>query len=169
MQNRIAALEMECAELRGQVLEWKQIARDAATVSLSSQFERRKALPNAVDEMVCNRLLQRIVSLSGRGAITKSQEEYLNMLIGSNDGIHSTNTATSEENLTTAMSPTGTVDSDDVVLGFLTPPGAGKNGVPLQTLFAFERVHVKVGETVSVLLYRWKLGTTFTQVDGPSE
>ena len=52
MQNRIAALEMECAELRGQVLEWKQIARDAATVSLSSQFERRKALPNAVDEMV---------------------------------------------------------------------------------------------------------------------
>ena len=105
MQNRIAALEMECAELRGQVLEWKQIARDAATVSLSSQFERRKALPNAVDEMVRNRLLQRIVSLSGRGAITKSQEEYLNMLIGSNDGIHSTNTATSEENLTTAMSP----------------------------------------------------------------
>ncbi len=27
---------------------------------------------------------------------------------------------------------TGTVDSDDVVLGFLVPPGAGTNGVPLQ-------------------------------------
>ena len=37
---------------------------------------------------------------------------------------------------------TGTVDADDVVLGFLVPPGAGVNGVPLQTLFGFERVHV---------------------------
>lgn len=61
---------------------------------------------------------------------------------------------------------TGTVDSDDVVLGFLTPPGAGKNGVPLQTLFAFERVHVKVGETVSVLLYPQLTDFTFTQEDG---
>jgi hypothetical protein len=47
---------------------------------------------------------------------------------------------------------TGNKDADDVVLGFLTPPGAGQNGVPLQTLFGFERVHVKAGETVTVFL-----------------
>ena len=29
---------------------------------------------------------------------------------------------------------TGSVDADEVVLGFLKPPGAGVNGVPLQTL-----------------------------------
>merc|ERR1712226_536496 len=48
---------------------------------------------------------------------------------------------------------TGKMDADDVVLGFLTPPGAGTDGVPLKVLFGFERVHVKVGETVSVFLY----------------
>lgn len=47
---------------------------------------------------------------------------------------------------------TGDVDSDYVVLGFLVPPGAGTGGAPLQTLFGFERVHVKKGETVSVWL-----------------
>ena len=36
------------------------------------------------------------------------------------------------------------------VLGFLVPPGAGERGVPLQTLFGFERVHVKAGQTVMV-------------------
>jgi len=35
---------------------------------------------------------------------------------------------------------TGVMDADDVVLGFLTPPSAGVNGVPLQTLYAFDRV-----------------------------
>ena len=45
------------------------------------------------------------------------------------------------------------MDADDVVLGFLTPPGAGKDGVPLQTLFGFERVHLKAGETQTVYLY----------------
>lgn len=57
----------------------------------------------------------------------------------------------------------GSVDSDDVVLGFLTPPGAGKEGVPLSTLFGFERVHVKAGQTVTVWLY--PEATAFTQVD----
>lgn len=47
----------------------------------------------------------------------------------------------------------GAVDADDVVLGFLTPPGAGVNGMPLRYLFGFERVHVKAGQTVSVFLY----------------
>ena len=47
---------------------------------------------------------------------------------------------------------TGAVDSDDVVLGFLVPPGAGAGGVPLQTLFGFARVHVRAGETVTVWL-----------------
>ena len=73
--------------------------------SPSSIISRSIKDSGAMSTLVRNRLLQRIVSLSGRGAITKSQEEYLNMLIGSNDGIPSTNTATSEENLTTAMSP----------------------------------------------------------------
>eukprot|EP00440_Ansanella_granifera_P058946 gb/GFBE01063890.1/.p1 GENE.gb/GFBE01063890.1/~~gb/GFBE01063890.1/.p1 ORF type:complete len:787 (+),score=165.40 gb/GFBE01063890.1/:1-2361(+) len=52
-----------------------------------------------------------------------------------------------------SVTNTGDVDADDAVLGFLTPPGAGKDGVPLQTLFGFERVHVKAGETVTVWLY----------------
>ena len=47
---------------------------------------------------------------------------------------------------------TGGVDADDVVLGFLTPPGAGKDGVPLKSLFGFERVFVRAGETVTVWL-----------------
>merc|ERR1712070_452858 len=48
---------------------------------------------------------------------------------------------------------TGKMDSDDVVLGFIESPDAGKDGVPLQSLFGFERVHVKAGETISVFLY----------------
>lgn len=47
---------------------------------------------------------------------------------------------------------TGKLDADDVVLGFIVPPEAGKNGIPRQMLFAFERVHVKAGETVTVWL-----------------
>ena len=48
---------------------------------------------------------------------------------------------------------TGTVDSDDVVLGFISPPGGGTLGRPLKTLFGFERVHVKAGQTMKVWLY----------------
>jgi len=48
---------------------------------------------------------------------------------------------------------TGKFDADDVVLGFLVPPGAGQEGLPIKALFGFERVHVKAGETVSVFLY----------------
>jgi len=51
------------------------------------------------------------------------------------------------------VSNTGSIDADDVVLGFMTPPGAGQNGVPLQTLFGFERVHVKAGESIVVDIY----------------
>jgi hypothetical protein len=58
---------------------------------------------------------------------------------------------------------TGDVDADDVVLGFLTPPGAGIGGVPLQTLFGFERVHLEAGETKTVYLY--PALTDFSQVD----
>ena len=53
---------------------------------------------------------------------------------------------------TVNVSNTGKVDADDVVLGFLKPPGAGAGGVPLQTLFAFERVHVRAGQTIAVNL-----------------
>ena len=61
---------------------------------------------------------------------------------------------------------TGAVDSDDVVLGFLVPPGAGVGGVPLQELFGFERVHVPAGQTVTV--YLGAQGVRFCQagVDG---
>jgi beta-D-xylosidase 4 len=48
---------------------------------------------------------------------------------------------------------TGSIDADDVVLGFLVPPNAGVDGAPLQTLFGFERVHVPAGQTVSVFIY----------------
>jgi len=58
---------------------------------------------------------------------------------------------------------TGNYDADDVVLGFITPPGAGQNGVALKYLFGFERVHVPKGQTVSVFLYP-TLGD-FTQVN----
>jgi hypothetical protein len=39
------------------------------------------------------------------------------------------------------------------VLGFLKPPGAGVDRVPLQTLYGFERVFLKAGETKTVQLY----------------
>ena len=38
------------------------------------------------------------------------------------------------------------------MLGFLTPPGAGTNGVALQTLFGFERIHLKPGQSKVVYL-----------------
>jgi hypothetical protein len=61
---------------------------------------------------------------------------------------------------------TGSVNSDDVVLGFMVPPGAGTGGVPLQELFGFERVFVPAGQTVTV--YIGAQGVRFTQagVDG---
>ena len=58
---------------------------------------------------------------------------------------------------------TGSVDSDDIVLGFLVPPGAGADGVPLQELFGFERVHVPAGQTVTV--YLGAQGVRFCQAD----
>jgi len=61
------------------------------------------------------------------------------------------------------VSNTGNYDADDVVLGFIIPPSAGKDGVPLQYLFGFERVHVPQGKTVSVFLYPSL--SDFTQVD----
>ena len=48
---------------------------------------------------------------------------------------------------------TGSVDADDVVLGFLKPPGAGTGGIPRAQLFGFERVHIKAGQSARVWLY----------------
>ena len=45
------------------------------------------------------------------------------------------------------------MDAEDVVLGLLKPPGAGVDGVPLQTLFGFERVRVRAGQSTVVSLY----------------
>jgi len=61
---------------------------------------------------------------------------------------------------------TGPMAADDVVLGFLVPPNAGKDGAPLQTLFAFERVHVPAGATVRVNLYPALTDLTLTGLDG---
>jgi hypothetical protein len=43
------------------------------------------------------------------------------------------------------------VHEEPQVLGMLLPPGAGQGGVPLQTLFGFERVHVKKGEVCNTV------------------
>jgi hypothetical protein len=61
---------------------------------------------------------------------------------------------------------TGDIDADDVVLGFLKPPGGGVGGVPLQTLFGFERVHVKAGATVQVYIAAHALDFTTVHKDG---
>eukprot|EP00966_Prymnesium_polylepis_P215860 4997741-Prymnesium_polylepis.1 len=61
---------------------------------------------------------------------------------------------------------TGTVDADDVVLGFVVPPGAGVDGAPLQSLFGFERVHVPAGKTVTVWLYPSLLDFARVHEDG---
>ena len=50
---------------------------------------------------------------------------------------------------------TGTVDADEVVLGFLKPPGAGLSGTPLQTLYGFERVHLKVRKKIIFIVRHW--------------
>ena len=42
----------------------------------------------------------------------------------------------------------------------------GTNGLPLQTLFGFERVHVKAGETVQVYLYPALTELSVTNLDG---
>ena len=61
---------------------------------------------------------------------------------------------------------TGTMDADDAVLGFVHPPGAGEGGVPLKSLFGFERVHVPAGATVSVYLYPALTDFAVTAADG---
>lgn len=61
---------------------------------------------------------------------------------------------------------TGARDADDVILGFLTPPGAGQGGVPLQILFAFERVFVKAGATVMVTMAPSLTDFAQAQLDG---
>ena len=61
---------------------------------------------------------------------------------------------------------TGAVDSDDVVVGFLVPPGAGQGGVALQELFGFERVFVPAGQTVTVYLGAQGVRFTQTGADG---
>ena len=48
-------------------------------------------------------------------------------------------------------------------------PGAGTNGVPLQSLFGFERVHIKAGATVSVNLYPELTDFMHTMLDGTKQ
>lgn len=58
---------------------------------------------------------------------------------------------------------TGSVDADDVVLAFASAPGAGTDGLPLQDLVGFERVHVKAGESKTVTIQPEL--SMFSQVD----
>jgi hypothetical protein len=55
-------------------------------------------------------------------------------------------------NYAVSVTNTGSVDAEDVVLGFTVPPGAGQNGTPLTELFGFQRVFVPAGQTVQVWL-----------------
>ena len=55
------------------------------------------------------------------------------------------------------------------MLGFISPPGAGRNGLPLKTLFGFERVHVRAGQTVTVSLYPSMTHLTTVTADGQRE
>jgi hypothetical protein len=64
------------------------------------------------------------------------------------------------------VSNVGSVDADDVLLGFLEPPGAGVNGVPLQVLFGFERVHIKAGESAVVTIYPSLTDFTHVTLEG---
>ena len=68
--------------------------------------------------------------------------------------------------LTINVTNTGTVDSDDVVLGFLIPPNAGEDGVPLSQLFDFQRVHIPAGASVIVQLGASPLAFTQVGADG---
>ena len=43
---------------------------------------------------------------------------------------------------------TGDREGDEVVMVFAAPPGAGKNGAPLKSLTAFERVSLPAGGSV---------------------
>ena len=52
-------------------------------------------------------------------------------------------------------------------LGFISPPGGGTLGRPLKTLFGFERVHVKAGQTMKVWLYPKR--TDFAEVVSDGE
>ena len=61
---------------------------------------------------------------------------------------------------------TGSVDADDVVLGFLVPPNAGQDGIPLPTLFGLERVHVKAGSSVDVNIYPSLTDFAVTDAEG---
>jgi hypothetical protein len=58
---------------------------------------------------------------------------------------------------------TGSVDADDAVLAFAAAPGAGSNGLPIQELIGFERVHVKAGEKATVTIQPEL--SMFSQVD----
>ena len=56
--------------------------------------------------------------------------------------------------ITVSVTNAGSVDADDVLLGFISPPAA--SGRPLKQLFEFTRVHVKAGQTVTgVCIMRW--------------
>ena len=55
---------------------------------------------------------------------------------------------------TVSVTNSGGMDGDEIVLLFAAPPAgtAGVGGVPLQALVSFDKVHVKVGQTVDVEL-----------------
>jgi len=73
--------------------------------------------------------------------------------------------ATPATTFTVKVTNTGTRSSDRIVLVMATPPNAGVDGVPLQVLVAFQRIHVPSGESVetSFSVESAKLHLTNTQ------
>lgn len=61
---------------------------------------------------------------------------------------------------------TGSIAAADSVLLFITPPGAGQGGMPLQYLFNFQRVYVLPGQTVTVWLGLHARDLTHVDADG---
>jgi hypothetical protein len=61
---------------------------------------------------------------------------------------------------------TGDMASDFVIMLFATSPNAGVDGVPLQSLVAFERVHVGVGESVTVTMPITAVSLAHADADG---
>ena len=108
------------------------------------------------------------VSLAGAQALvdelsTANRTFLARASVEAADALHKASESSTLANYSVTVTNSGSVDADDVILGFLVPPNAGKDGVPLQTLFGFERVHLKAGETKTVYVYPSL--QDFTQVD----
>ncbi|GMH87461.1 hypothetical protein TrVE_jg11584 [Triparma verrucosa] len=103
------------------------------------------------------------------GAKTFDLKEVKELLDNEENAMPKRITARGSDGYVVRVTNTGDMDADEVVLGFVTPPGAGVNGTPLKQLFNFERVHVKAGESVEVTLIPALTDFTVVNADGVRE